>query len=132
MSRENVEIVRRAIALRNSRDFDDMSLYSPELVYRPIANFSESEECCGHEEFRHFMEGFFTTWADDFTAHVTSIRDHGDRVTARAEFSGHARASGIPVSGVVFQAVWLRDGLITRIEDYASSAEALKAVGMEG
>jgi hypothetical protein len=29
-----------------------------------------------------------------------------------------------------FSVFWLRDGLITRVEDYADRAEALKAVGL--
>lgn len=132
MSQDNVEVVRRAINLRSRRDFAiEMALYSPDLVYRPMATFSESRECRGPDEFRRFLEGFFMTWTDDFRAEVTSIRDYGDAVSVRAEFSGHARASGIPISGVVFEVVWLREGLITRIEDFATSAEALKAVGVE-
>jgi ketosteroid isomerase-like protein len=131
VSKENLEIVRRAIALRNRREFDDMTDYSPEVVYRPMEAFSGNRECRGAEEFRRFMEGFYGTWADDFTASVTTIRDYGDVVSLRAEFSGHARASGIPISGVVFEVLWLRDGLITRIEDFATSAEALKAVGLK-
>jgi ketosteroid isomerase-like protein len=131
VSQENVEVVKRAMASRDRREFDDMTDYAPEVVYRPMEAFSGNRECRGAEEFRRFMEDFYGAWADDFTASVTTIRDYGDVVSVRAEFSGHARASGIPISGVVFEVTWLRDGLITRIEDFATSAEALKAVGME-
>jgi ketosteroid isomerase-like protein len=128
----NVEIVTRVNAMRNQRSFEDLSLYSPELIYHPLAAFSENHECRGLDEFREFMESFYGTWADDFIATVTSIRDYGDVVSVRAEFSGHARASGIPISGAVFQVMWIRDGLVTRIEDYATSAEAMEAVRQAG
>jgi ketosteroid isomerase-like protein len=59
------------------------------------------------------------------------VRDYGDAVIARVQFSGHARASGVVSPWRAFSVFWLRDGLITRIEDYADRAEALKAVGLE-
>jgi ketosteroid isomerase-like protein len=131
VSQQNVEIVRRAIELQNPRDYADMALYSPDFIYRPLATFTESRECQGLDEYVRFGESFFETWAEDFSLDVTSARDYGDAVSMRIEFSGHARASGVRVSDVVFKVVWLRDGLITRAEDFATSAEALRAVGLE-
>jgi ketosteroid isomerase-like protein len=131
VSKANVEIATRAIALLNPRDYADLRLYSPEFTYRPLASFTETKECRGLGEYLRFGEGFFETWADDFELRVTDARDHGDVVSLRIEFSGHARASGIEISDVVFRVLRLRDGLITRAEDFATSAEALRAAGLE-
>jgi len=105
----------------------DPELLSPDLVYRPPAEWPENEECRGIEEYRRFFEKWLEPWADDFTA-VTEVRDYGDALISRIEFSGHARGSGLEVSGRVFEVYRLRDGLVCRIEDYLDRAEALKAV----
>jgi ketosteroid isomerase-like protein len=130
MSQENVEIVRRALEAA-SRLFVDAAFYAPDLVYRPIASFTESAECRGVDELRRFAERFSEAWADDFTINGTSIRDYGDAVISRIEFSGHARASGIEITDRMFKIFWLRDGLIFRIEDFTTREEALNAVGLE-
>ena len=117
-------IAKSAVALRR-RDWDAWgATLSPEVIYRPMATFTESEECRGVEEYRRFLDRFFESFADDFAAEITSIRDYGDAVSVRIDFSGHARASGIEISDVVFQVFWCRDGRIVRIEDFATSARS--------
>ena len=113
-------------------DYGDPELHSPDHVYRPLAEFTESEEYRGIDGLRRFGESFMEAWADDFTINATSLRDYGDAVITRIEFRGHARASGIEISERMFEVFWLRDGLIIRTEDYTDRAEALKAVGLEG
>jgi len=71
-------------------------------------------------------------WADDFTSQAESIREYGDVVIALIRFKGHSKASGIEVSGGVFQVFRFREGKIKRIEDFTDRAEALKAAGLEG
>ena len=46
------------------------------------------------------------------------------------EFSGTARASGVPITGKVFVVYWLRDDLIVRIEDYTERVDVRQAVGL--
>jgi len=132
MSQENVEIVRRWYERAHAtRMYPDPALFSPDFIYRPVANFTESGTYRGLGEFRRFLESFYEAWGDDFTITATSVRDYGDAVIARVEFSGHARASGVVSPWRAFSVYWLRDGLIARVEDYADRADALKAVGME-
>ena len=132
MSQENVEIVRRWYERAHAtRMYPDPALFSPDFIYRPVANFTESGTCRGLDEFRRFLDSFYEAWADDFTTAATSVRDYGDAVIARVQFSGHARASGVVSPWRAFSVFWLRDGLITRVEDYAHRAQALKAVGLE-
>lgn len=133
MLRENVEIVRRWTEIYEATGrLPDPEFFSQDVVYRPLTNFTENEECRGLDAFQRWVEGWREPWADDFIDHVTSMRDYGDAVSVRIEFSGHARTSGIPISGVMYRVFWLRDGLIIRLQDFTTSAEALKAVGMEG
>jgi ketosteroid isomerase-like protein len=132
VSQENVELVRSnhdALWRREWGDFRATLL--PDVIYRPIAAFPENEECRGAEALQTFMERFFEPFADDFTREITSVRDYGDAVSMRIAFMGHARASGVKISGVMFQVIWCRDGRIVRIEDFATSAEALRAIGIQ-
>jgi len=59
-----------------------------------------------------------------------SYHDYGDAVSVRVEFSGTARASGVPITGKVFVVYWLRDDVIVRVDDYTERVDVLKAVGL--
>jgi ketosteroid isomerase-like protein len=131
VSQANVEIVRRALDRAEATQYyGDAEFFAPDLVYRPIGEWAESAECRGLDEYRRFLERFREAWAD-LTIDEISFHDYGDAVSVRVEFSGHARASGVPITAKVFSVNWLRDGLIVRIEDYTDRDDVLKAVGVE-
>src|SRR5271166_3285883 len=95
-----VELVRRLNEAFNSRDFDVMaSLVTADIVYRPITEWAESEECRGREAYRRFVERFWEAWANDAAWTEDTLRVHGDCVVGLFRFSGRAKASGIEVSG---------------------------------
>ena len=130
---DRVELVRRVNEAWNSRDFEAMSvLFSSDVVYRPIAVFTEAEECRGFDECRRFFEGFFEAWADDFRLSLDTIRLYGDAVVARCVFTGHARSSGVEISERIFEVSWFRDGQITRLEDFTDRNEAVRAAEERG
>jgi ketosteroid isomerase-like protein len=127
------ELVRRFAEAYNRSDFDALSsLLSPDVVYRPLATFTETQECRGLDECRRFFEGFLEVWADDFAARVDTTRVYGDTVIARVAFTGHARASGVEVSGRTFSMFRFHDCLLTRIEDFVDRDDALKALEASG
>lgn len=129
-TRDPVEVVRRANEAWNRRDLDSLlRLLSPEVVYRPLANFTESAERRGHEQFRRFAEEFLEPWAEDFTTKLDTVRLYGDAVIARVLFTGHSRGSGVEISERMFIVYRVRDGLITRWEDFADRQDALRAAG---
>jgi ketosteroid isomerase-like protein len=114
------------------RDVDAWSdLLSPDIVFRPIPSFTDSQERRGLGGMRRFMEEWHDAWADDYTTQMESIQEHGDAVIALLRISGHARASGVEIRGGLFEVFHFRDGRIARIEDFTDRAEALKAVGRE-
>ena len=51
---------------------------------------------------------------------------------ARTAYSGHSKASGIPISGRVFEVFFIQRGLIARWEQFTDRAEALQAAGVDG
>jgi ketosteroid isomerase-like protein len=126
-----VEIVRRANDAFNRRDVDAwLSNFSREIVYRPVSTFTDSQERRGLGAMRRFMEEWYDAWADDYTTQTESVREYGDVVIVLLRFSGHARASGVEVTGGIFQVIRFRDGQIVLVEDFTNRAQALKAAGV--
>ena len=85
----------------------------------------------GLDELRRFHENIAEIFVG-LRVDNESYHDYGDAVSVRVEFSGVARASGVPITGKVFSVYWLRDDAIFRVEDYTERVDVLKAVGLEG
>jgi len=127
------QLVRCMSVAYNRRDYDMLcKLVTPDVVYRPISTFAESEECRGPEEYFRFLEGFWEAWADDATWHLHTIRLYGDAVIGLHSSSGRAKTSGIEMSGGVFVLDRFRDGKIASIEDFTDRDDAIKAAEERG
>ncbi len=132
MSQENVEVVRSLYTAWNRRDIDEwLSFLAPDVVFRPVPTFTDSQERRGLDAMRRWMNEWSEVWADDHTTHAVSIREYGHAVIALLRFTGHARASGVEVAGGIFEVFRFRDGKIASVEDFTDRGEALKAVGLE-
>ncbi len=59
---------------------------------------------------------------------VTTLPD--DRVLAVTDCTLKAKDSGIEITAQVFSIATVRDGVITRMDEYNSRPEALEAVGL--
>ncbi len=130
---DRLELVRRANAAFIRRDVDEwLSLLSPDVVYRPVPTFTDTQDRRGLDAMRRFMEEWYDAWADDFTTQAESVREYGDAVIALLMFAGHAKASGVEVAGGIFQVVRFREGQIALIENFTDRDEALKAASVEG
>jgi uncharacterized protein (TIGR02246 family) len=128
-----VEVLRQSNDAYNRRDLDTWaSLLSPDVVFRPVPGSPDARECRGRHDVRRFHEGFLEAWAEDFIATHDTVRTYGDAVIARSAFTGHARASGVGISGGPLKCSSSSHGLISRWEAFTDRADALKAVGLEG
>jgi ketosteroid isomerase-like protein len=133
VSRENVEIVRRAYAHRQAAgDFLD-DLYAPDFVW-DMSNFQgwpEQHIYEGIEEARRFIREW-TSAFDDWKIEVEKLYDAGeDKVVAVVRQRGRSKTSGLPVDMLFAQVFTIQDGKETRMEMYSDPDEALKAVGLE-
>jgi ketosteroid isomerase-like protein len=108
-----------------------VSFFSPDIVYRPVPTFTDSQERQGLDAMRRWMEEWHDAWADDYTTQTESVREYGDVVIALLRFTGHAKASGVEVAGSIFEVYRFREGKIASVEDFTDRAEALKAAGLE-
>lgn len=128
MPQGNVEIVQHFFDLARQGDWSRLELLAEDVAYRPIPETTEAGERWGRQAFRRYLEDFFgEAWSDDVGFGATSFREHGDCVIVRVELHGHGRASGLELSGRVFQVFTLRGGEIVRIEDFIDRAAALEA-----
>ena len=132
MSQENVDVVRRAYAAWNRRDFDEAAeLLAPDIEWRMPSNLPDAETWRSSEEVMHGLGVFLESW-DRLRVEVQEYIDAGDRVVALLRYSGRAALTGLELEGsAVDAAVWtLREGKVVKVEMYGDTSEALEAVGL--
>jgi len=133
MSRENVEVVRRAIDAFNSRDFATLAELSHEdLEFTSILTAVDAGGAIyrGSETWTSYFAVMDETW-DEWRAKDWRLFDAGeDRVVALFDLVGKGRHSGVPVEREIGLAYWIRDGQMWRMRSFADPSEALEAVGL--
>ena len=107
MSRENVELARRAYAAFQAGDFDEwVSYFDPEVEFSQTAMEGSFR---GHEGLREWAAGLtaaFPNWKPS----IVETRDLDERVLIHAAGSGEGAGSGVGVEVDFWQAVEFRDG----------------------
>ena len=149
MTQENVEIVRRSFeALERSVDahwknprslVDAMNAgdLPPELqeVFSYLDPDVEWTTAFAGMSFRGHL-GCARGWdwlvevAEDYRVTLLEVTDLGtDQVLAEVDRAIRGKGSEIEISAPMFSVVTLRGGLVARMEEYSSRAEALEASG---
>ena len=128
MSQANVEIVRRALAYEINRVGDRAeaeAIFDPDVVMNP----SDEEPSYGFDAMRADMERWASSF-DELEVTVEEIIDAGDQVVVVAHHEGKGRASGVEVDMRLYEVYTLREGKVSRVDEYAERAEALEAAGV--
>jgi ketosteroid isomerase-like protein len=129
VSRENVEVVRRAIAALNAHDLEAYLACCSEDVelHLPVV--------AGVYEGPEGIKRWFADIEDagpDFHIDLRGLKGiGGNQVLAVIHTSSTGRASGIPMAWDATNVYDLIDGKLSRIRIFLDHSEALKAVGME-
>ena len=130
VSRENVEVVRRAIGAYNERDFEAIrALNHPEVeVDWSASRGLEARIYQGQEDVMRFMQSFLGMFEQVKMEPVRFI-ESGDSVVVpnRTQLRGRDGIETIARSALVFE---VRSGRIARIGLYQETREALEAVGL--
>jgi ketosteroid isomerase-like protein len=130
----NVEIVRQAWAAWLGGDVDGMfASFHPEIVW-DMTHFREWPDAIyrGSESVRRFMNEWLEVW-DDYEVGLDELRAAPDgRVVCLAWQRGTGRHSGLPMEMEWAQITAVRDGKISRIENYDERSKALEAAGLKG
>src|SRR6476660_6575577 len=135
MSQENVELARQAYEALNEAYKTGECLpaleqfVDREFVLVPSGILPESSEMHGHDGVLTFAT-LQTEAFGDFWIEPQEFIDAGDKVVVPVRFGGRAVHTGIDVAFDVVHVCTAHDGKWTRLDMYASKAEALKSVGL--
>lgn len=131
VSRENVEVVKRASAALNASDIDGLlGFFDPAFAFVDHMGAVAEESGAGIESFRRLAESWFEVFPD-FRADTTEFIDAGDQVVCVTRWHGTGAASGLDYDQRAAELFTLRDGKIIRAEfGYTDRAQALEAVGL--
>ena len=128
MSRENVEIVRRAFAAFDGGGLERLG----DLVTDDLIVFRAEPDGAT----AHGLDGFIgltAEWTEGFEDWIpvpTEFTEVGDRVVVRVRQSARGKASGVPIAEDFWFVFELRGARIAKMSIYAHEAEALEATGM--
>jgi ketosteroid isomerase-like protein len=130
MSRENLELARRAIDAVNRQDLEALlALTDPEVVAVPRTLGVEGGTYHGHDGVRTWWEGIFSAFPD-FSVEAISLRGIGETTLANLRVRGHGEGSGAPFEDVIWQVARARNGRVVWWQTFGSESEALEAVGL--
>ena len=131
MSRENVEIVRRAFEAFRANDLEAwLSTISPNVKVfpnprEPGANSSYE----GREGVLEYLRNWYAGW-DEYLVEPTQFIDAGDYVVVAARERGTAKKTGITIEEEFSHVFRLQDGLTVEWRQFGPLEEALEAVGL--
>ena len=83
----------------------------------------------GHEGFRRLWEAWRSAWRE-LELRPEEVVDLGDRFLVQVRMTGRGRHSGLDTDMRYFEVYTLRNGKISRHENFVDRAEALEAVGL--
>jgi ketosteroid isomerase-like protein len=133
MSEENIAVVREAYAgyQRAAEGEYDLAAVvagfcAPDVEWHPVQEPSPKR---GREGVVDAIQGWFDTWAD-VRIEPHEFIEEGNKVLACARVSGRGRKSGVPTSGELFHVFTMCNGIVTRFQEFSSSADALEAMGL--
>jgi ketosteroid isomerase-like protein len=132
VSKENVDLVRLSFEAFGRGDFDQaFACYDPAVEWQTAEDEPDSNIYIGIPALRRFAAHLADPWMDRFGPAVEfeEFIDCGDWVVAPWSARLHGHGSGIEIEVFETYAVLVRDGRITRIDEYRTVEEALSAVG---
>ena len=132
MSDENVEIVRRILAMLDQGD-DPHDLLAREFVLDFSRRRLNPIVVRGRDEVRAFAEGDGQMWEGGHLAYQPKeLIDAGDKVLAFVRVTGRGQASGVEVEADTWVVWTFRDGKPVEWTYFGDDrASALEAVGLE-
>ena len=131
MSRENVELLHRAIDTFNRRDLEGfLALNDPDVEFTPYERAIEGlGPYRGHDGVRSWWDEALEI-LPDLRVELHEVRDLGDMTLVRGRLSGHGAGSGVPFERTYWGVFRWHDKRTVWWHAFQSEAEALDAVGL--
>jgi ketosteroid isomerase-like protein len=136
MSRENVELVRRAYEAMNSGDLETVLAGFDQDVEFVLAKDAETVLGLDFEEsyrgiggFMQFLARLSEAW-EEYRWEPVEYLDAGERVVVFIRMIARGRASGIEIEQDMAHVSEMRNAKVVRHETFFDRAKALEAVGL--
>src|SRR2546427_12979700 len=111
MSQENVEIVRRLVALISQADEAFWDELPPEAVFDFSRRLINPVVLRGRDQVRAYIESESQMWEGDHLGYQPKeLIDAGDKVLGLLRISGRGKASGVEGGGETWSVWTVRDG----------------------
>ena len=132
MSQENVEIVRRLLALLSQGDEAAWDEMPPEFVFDFSRRLIDPVVLRGRDEMRAWMERERQMSEGGHIGYEPKeLIDAGDKVLALVRVSGRGKASGVEVEAYTWNVATFRDGKPVELTYFGDDrAAALEAAGL--
>ncbi|HEY4450716.1 MAG TPA: nuclear transport factor 2 family protein [Solirubrobacteraceae bacterium] len=130
MSRENVEIVRSLYDFFNRTGAPKLDVFAAGFEWHAREDFPDARTHTGHAG----VLALVAKWAaafDDLRLEADELIDAGDHVVVAARIRGQIKGTAEKVEMPETQVWKLHEGKVLEVRAYLTSAEALKAVGLE-
>ena len=133
MSQENVETVQRVMRCIADQDVDAVlaDIHPQATLDWSNSDAPDSGIYTGHAAWRTFLQARDEVLSERRFDSVELLAPDADTVVLIGRVREQGRASGIEVETYGAAICTLREGKIVRFKIYQSSAEALKAVGLD-
>jgi hypothetical protein len=131
MSRENVELLHRAIDTFNRRDLETyLATNDPDVEFTPYERAMEGlGPYQGHDGVRTWWEESFAVYPD-LRAELYEVETVGDMTVARGRLRGTGAGSGASFERTLWLANEWRDKKVVWWHAFETETEALEAVGL--
>lgn len=144
MSEQNLELVRRSFEAinmmgRTGEEFVDPEVVAPEawaglapsfeLHERP--DLPDGKVYSGRDEAKGFWQKTQEVFAE-IRWEPLEFTDLGHAVVVRARVRATGRGSDVPAEFDETDVFWFRDGLIVRLQGFATTQEAMEAARLSG
>jgi ketosteroid isomerase-like protein len=129
VSKEDVELTRRAFEAFNDRDLEAVlvGLHDDVQAFPRLAAVEGGYR--GHEGVRRWWAQLLDAFPD-FHAEILEVRDHGDFVVLTLRVRGHGAESETPLEATIWHVNQFLDGKVFRWHVYTSEREAFEAAGL--
>ena len=129
MSRENVEIVKRALAEFQRGNFWVPEFFETDVRIRWLDAVGAPSETVGLQDMSTFMLNWLETF-DNMSMVAERVVDAGDQVVVIAAWQGRGKASGVDTKWRQGTVWTLRDGRVASVIGYQEPSDAFEAAGL--
>jgi ketosteroid isomerase-like protein len=130
VSRQNVELHRRAIEALNVRDIEALiAICDPRIEFHTTMGVGGAVYH-GHDGLRRWHGDLEDVWGDEIRIEPEAYFDLGEQTLAFSVAQGRGRSSGADVAMSYAQVMKWRDGLAVYFKGYAHKEDALRDLGV--